>query len=562
MSKQSSQEAERLVRKRVGELPILHATARRIGLRQSLSHYLPSHGNESFPAIDTLMLLGYNLAAGRQPLYELSEWVAKLDSRPLGYPSLGGVFFNDDRFGRALDKLYLADRASLMTEIVLNTIRATGLSMAELHNDSTTLKAFGKIPGKTITGFFLARGHSKEHRPDLKQLVYTLTVSADGAVPVHYKTYPGNRTDDTTHIETWNTLCFVAGRKDFLYVADCKVCTEKQLAYITKRGGRVVTIMPETWKEVRQFKDALRQNAKAKTTIWRRPVPNYPERTETFACFQGTHRTEKKNYSIFWIFSSEKRKRDRVSREATLRKVETALTNLMGKLNRRNLKTETQIRTRVNQILDEHHATALYHVDILTIGETHTSQVGRGRPGQHTRYITRHQTVYSLAWTRNAMAIKAEMRVDGIFPLLCTDSALTAKDALMAYKFQPRLEKRFNLLRSVLLAAPLLFKKIERVEAIMFVFFVALILQAVIERQVRKSMKAFEIDALPLYPEHRLAHHPTTAKIIDRFEDVSTHLLISDVHPVKEYNDPLTPLHKEILALLNIPEAEYWSLCS
>ncbi len=33
-----------------------------------------------------------------------------------------------------------------------------------------------------------------------------MSISSDGAVPVHYKTYPGNRTDDSTHIETWNII--------------------------------------------------------------------------------------------------------------------------------------------------------------------------------------------------------------------------------------------------------------------------------------------------------------------------------------------------------------------
>ena len=46
----------------------------------------------------------------------------------------------------------------------------------------------------------IAFGHNKDHRPDLKQLVYSLAVTADGAVPVHYKTYDGNTSDDKTHI--------------------------------------------------------------------------------------------------------------------------------------------------------------------------------------------------------------------------------------------------------------------------------------------------------------------------------------------------------------------------
>jgi transposase len=44
--------------------------------------------------------------------------------------------------------------------------------------------------------FSSSAGTSKERRPDLKQLVYSLCVTADGAVPVHFKAYDGNQTDD------------------------------------------------------------------------------------------------------------------------------------------------------------------------------------------------------------------------------------------------------------------------------------------------------------------------------------------------------------------------------
>ena len=114
---------------------------------------------------------------------------------------------SDDRFARALDQLYQADRTSLLTRLVVSAIQAFDIRSERIHNDSTTVKACGRIPGKTRTGLELRPGHSKDHRPDLKQLVYTLSVSDDGAVPIHHHVYSGNRNDETTHIETWEALC-------------------------------------------------------------------------------------------------------------------------------------------------------------------------------------------------------------------------------------------------------------------------------------------------------------------------------------------------------------------
>lgn len=95
------------------------------------------------------------------------------------------------------------------------------------------------------------------------------------------------------------------------------------------------------------------------------------------------------------------------------------------------------------------------------------------------------ETVYSLVWERDKETLKQEKDVDGIFPLLTTDESLSAKEVLRAYLHQPRLEKRFTQFKSVHEAAPLLFKKIERVEGIMFLFFLSLMIQANIEREVR-----------------------------------------------------------------------------
>jgi transposase len=138
------------------------------------------------------------------------------------------------------------------------------------------------------------------------------------------------------------------------------------------------------------------------------------------------------------------------------------------------------------------------------------------------------------------------------------DPSLSAKEVLQAYKYQPRLEKRFNQLKQIHHGAPLLFKKLERIEATMFAFFIALMIQALIERQVRHGMADRKIPAIALYPEDRDASHPTTAKIMGIFSDLSTYKLLSSSAETKEFRDELTDVQKTILDLLHIPEASYW----
>ena len=63
-------------------------------------------------------------------------------------------------------------------------------------------------------------------------------MTGDGAVPVHFHVESGNATDDRSHQETSQMLCQLTGRRDFLYIADCKLATTENMAYLHRRGGR------------------------------------------------------------------------------------------------------------------------------------------------------------------------------------------------------------------------------------------------------------------------------------------------------------------------------------
>jgi transposase len=558
MIKMSRTISNKLHKFKVGGLPIIRAVIERLRLKEVLYEYMPAHANEAIPAVESLMIIIYNLVLSKAPLYELEQWVCSLDQRCLGYANLPQGKFNDDRFGRALDKLFQTNRSALMTKLVSTAVKEFNLDMSWIHNDSTTVKACGSIPGRTATGLELKRGHSKDYRPDLKQLVYNLSITADGAVPVHHHCYSGNRTDDTTHIETWNILREINGRADFIYVADSKLCTDEQLSHIVSNGGCAVTIVPETWAETKKFKDILRKTKKQKKEIWRRVKPGSEEEIEYFSVFNGQYVTKKRGYTLHWIYSSQKRKRDRFSREQKMRKAEDELMNLNARINQRNLKTGEAIEESARKILASHQVNRYYHLEVGSTHEEVRKQIGKGRPGKHTKFRQKTTAIHTLTWARHRETLKEESRVDGVFPLLCTDAALATEKVLKAYKFQPRLEKRFSQFKWVHNAAPLLFKKIERVEANMFAFFIALMLQALIEREIRTKMQTSKIPSLTLYPEEREACHPTTNKVMRLFEDVSTYTFEYEYGKVKEFMDDLTETQQQILKLMEIPLDNFW----
>jgi hypothetical protein len=113
----------------------------------------------------------------------------------------------------------------------------------------------------------------KDHRPDLKQLLFTLTTSGDGAIPVQSRCADGNTNDSTTHIETWEALRLVADRADFLYVADSKLCTRENMDHIDRRGRRFVTVMPRSRLEDAEFRKWIQTHPPEWEKVWDRPNP-------------------------------------------------------------------------------------------------------------------------------------------------------------------------------------------------------------------------------------------------------------------------------------------------
>lgn len=146
--------------------------------------------------------------------------------------------------------------------------------------------------------------------------------------------------------------------------------------------------------------------------------------------------------------------------------------------------------------------------------------------------------------------------MDGIFPLV-KNKNLSALATLKAYKFQPALEKRHSLLKSVLNVAPVFLKKNDRIEALMFIYFIAQTVASLLERDLRLSMVNQGIETLPLLPEGRPTRAPTASQILDRFEHRCRHRLFDKARPVKTFAEPLSPDQAAVLRLLDISSSEF-----
>jgi transposase len=146
---------------------------------------------------------------------------------------------------------------------------------------------------------------------------------------------------------------------------------------------------------------------------------------------------------------------------------------------------------------------------------------------------------------------------DGIFPLVTNDTHLSAFDVLQAYKGQPQIEKRFEQLKTDFAVAPVFLKDVGRIEALLGVYFLALLLEALMERELRQAMARAGIDSLPLYPEGRPCRCPTVRRLLDLFEPIQRHTLQTACGEATTRVSELTPLQRQLLRLLGVSAAAY-----
>jgi len=553
----------RLDSRELGGLPIVCHFLKRAGLDALLERYLPASGLRLSPAA-AIGVVVRNLCLGREPVYGLGEWASRFEPGLLGLgrEQLGAL--NDDRVGRALACLFDADRASLLTELLLGVIAEFELDLSQLHNDSTSITfsgAYAQADGRPRGGKptpAITFGHNKDHRPDLKQLLWILTVCADEAVPIAYRSAAGNTSDDQTHIATWDGLVALCGRADFLYVADSKLCTREAMGHIAGRGGRFLCVLPRSRKEDAWFRDWAQSHSPDWVEATRRPPRRQGDPEQVWSVFPAPLPSAE-GYRIVWVHASDKHGRDAEARRA---RIERGLKALEA-LQRRLASPKSRLRSRV--AVEQAAAAALAEADAgrwlrFTVGETieeRFRQERRGRPGASTRYRKLVKTRYSLSFEIDAEAVAYDATTDGCFPLVSNDTTLSDAELLAAYRYQPNLEKRHHQLKGVQLVAPVLLKDPARIEGLLCCYFIALLCHALIEREARSAMAERGIDALPLYPEERSCGAPTAARILELFAGVSRHHLIKDDTVVQVFQPTLTPLQLELLALLGMPDSAY-----
>jgi hypothetical protein len=140
---------------------------------------------------------------------------------------------------------------------------------------------------------------------------------------------------------------------------------------------------------------------------------------------------------------------------------------------------------------------------------------------------------------------------------LITNTDLQDSEVLKKYKNQPFLEKRMYTKKTVLEVAPMFIKKEHRIEAMLFLYFISLMIVSLIERKIRMNMASEKIGKLAILPQSMNTNKPTWNNIRYFYRNIHYSQIIRDGVCIQAMVQGIGALHELINRLLEIPDATY-----
>jgi len=486
-------------------------------------------------------------------LYRLCKFATEKNVLKVLLPQIEADQYFDDRLADTLDALFDYGIGDLDMLITGNMIEVFKIESQVCHNDTTSVSMYGDADNnKTDQSIKITYGHSKKHRKDLKQFVWSMSVSSDHAFPLFQQAYSGNTADVTTYVEQWQRLIDLLGRQDFLYVGDSKLISHQTMAHIHDNGGFFVAPAPmyESYKKV--FEDALDSHD-------RQYLISYKGRFNRGFEVPMDFKYEDKDYRLRMIilFDHGLCARKQKTLQSRINRTLTEFEQISGKLNRYKLKNNEAIDNACSAILKKNHTEAFFTYHIINEPITTYKNKHRGRPSKKVKpeQVAVVQDHFKVELTLDQNALDQTISRCGYYPLLTNQSTeqLSIQGAMLAHKKQYKSEHTFRRAKGPYSIEPVYLHTPERIEAFLLLFKIALQMVVLIERTARKNIRERDYGLDDFMPNRADVRNPRSEFMLKEFEDI-----VKGEMPLPDGNtygfvSELNALQRDILSVLKVP---------
>ena len=408
------------------------------------------------------------------------------ENTPLTLLFRGGVkaeHFNRFKLGNSLDDIHSYGCDLLFSEIALAVCQQEQVETRFRSLDTTNFSLHGEyLPDTDIQAVEITYGHSKAHRPDLKQVTLELMSSQDGGIPLYTKSWDGNASDNVIFETRARSLIDVFKKSPTpqYLVMDSKAYTKNNAVTLMQLG--FITLIPQSLNIAK----SLIQQALRFDQDWIAWDENYQYQ-----------RVELGHYSMDqrWliIFSQHAYQQAEHTVNRAQEKRTKAISQQLFHLQAKRFDSPQEAQDALDQLEQKWD----YHEIESTTLIPHKKYTKKGKPSPDSPYTLQWQIEANVISSQEKLEQLKKYKACFIVATNIPEKELTDKEVFDGYKKQSCVENGFRFLKDPLFFVSSLFlKKPSRIEGLLTVMTLSLLVYSIAQRRLRQQLQLIE-ETLP-----------------------------------------------------------------
>ena len=474
--------------------PLLGQLMNEIGMADTINHIAQPNNSQSKIDVGTYVafFIHHILGDVNVKMYRMEEFFQD-KAIPLLFPWNPNVNLedlNDDRAARVLDSIWEANPQRLFSAVASSVISKYGIPTDIIHSDTTSKSFKGAYDGNSDDSDApqVVHGFSKDHRPDLKQLIFG--VGTGDGVPIIGEIANGNESDMTLNgrwVKNLRNMMKKEYDEFLLYIADSSFVTTENLKLRKDTNIDIISRLPGRFG----IENELKVKATS-TNKWQYIGKLSKEKgAASYKAWDTTDTIDGTLYRFIVVHSDHLDKRKLKSIHKSIAKEFDLQSKYLDTLSQRRFVCMEDARIEVSKHKLSHPTT--YHEikwDVQKRTEKR-KRTKRGRPRKDE--IPELQNSYYITGkiTERDDAVRAESDRAGMFVLITSlidENIYPARFILEQYKGQYNVERIFRFIKNPAWIGSFCLKKNERLAALGYILLMAAIIYTLWERWVRLAL--------------------------------------------------------------------------
>lgn len=518
---------------------LVAALCKELGIAEKINKLLgnqdPRRIVSSGQAIVAMILNGLGFTDRR--LYLTHQFFAMRPTERLLEGPIKAQDITDYTLGHTLDEVAKYGASKLFGEIAFEIALEHNLLTSLNHLDTTSLSVHGRYDKEDPLAIKITHGHSKDHRPDLKQAVLSLVVNGASSIPLWMEPLDGNSSDKKSFHETIKKVKAFQKQIDlstkFKWVADAALYSSDKL--LKQNDYLWICRVPETILGAKTL-----CKTPDKEIEWTPLEKGY--KTASFTSHYG-------GIEQRWllVFSEQAYEREKKTLDLKLEKQANELDKKLWHLGNEVFNCEKDAKTALKKLSKKY---PFYHIESQSVPVLKYAKRGKPKAGEE-KVIAGYKL--ECQFKKNEAEIEQQLHRKGRFILGTNDldkEGFSDAQMLKEYKEQQYVENGFRFLKDPWFMVDSVFlKKPSRIEALMMVMTLCLLVYNVGQHKLRTILNERD-ETLPNQLGKQIKN-PTMRWIFQIMEGVGVVQFYEDNmrHPIKEIVTNLNELRKKIIRL-------------